>query len=177
MGHDETPPAGADHLPRLEIGLVALDQDDAIGHARVIGNYADSDCNHRVGQARPDKGDEPECDQDVRKCVKKIDAAHQHCLHPTAGIARDRPHGDSCDQPDADRDHADIEREVRAVHHAAQDVPAELVGAEGMGELRREQPLADGKLDGIEGRDDRGEDRDDDKQQDHPAADDDARIA
>ena len=37
-----------------------------------------------------------------------------------------------------------------------------------MGELRREQPLADGKLDGIEGRDDRGEDRDDDKQQDHP---------
>ena len=68
-----------------------------------------------------------------------------------------RPRGTPTVDAHEHRDGAGEERDPRAVDHAAQDVAAELVRAEGMGEGWRQEPVGPDLGQGIMGRDPGGE--------------------
>ena len=88
------------------------------------------DGEHRVLDARPERGDEGERQDQPREGEEDVGDAHQHAVDPAAEIAGGGADDEAEDRRGQRDQRDDVERRARAVDDAAPDVAAELVGAE-----------------------------------------------
>src|SRR6202042_1268815 len=97
--------------------------------------------------------DEAERDQYVGERIEQVDRAHQETAEPAARVGRDRTDRNAAGEPDADGDDADVQRQPGAEQDAAQNIAAELVGAQPVSDARRREPAAGADLVRAERRD------------------------
>ena len=84
---------------------------------------------HRVLDARPERGDEGQRQDQLGKGEEDVGDAHQDRVGPAAGIAGDRA-DQQADRRGDDGDEDDhVERQPRAVDDARKDIAALVVGA------------------------------------------------
>ena len=119
----------------------------------------DSAITTLVTEAPSDRADH-HGEHDRGKCHQGVHHAHQRLVEARE-ISGGRPDDRAAD---AGRDHhhgADRERGARAEHHAAQDVAAEMIGAEPVDRVGRMQPHAEIVAQRVERREPVGARRDD----------------
>jgi hypothetical protein len=155
--------AGGDRA--LEIGLALLDQHHAVGDPGVERDRGDADRDHRVGQPGAEDREAGERDHDLGEREQDVDQAHQDPLEPAAGVAADEAEQQAAGERDADRDHADLEGQPGAVDDPAEQVAAEVVGAEPVLRRGRLEARPGAHLQGIIRRDRRREEGTQDQQQ------------
>ena len=115
-------------------GIDVFEVHDGHRHAaNVAGKEGDvdgGDGNHGVEQARAKHGDDGERQQDIGEAHQGIDTAHDQVVGQAAEVTGDDAH--AC--PDHRRDHgggkADEQRQARAPEQAAEQVAAQVVGAQ-----------------------------------------------
>ena len=136
----------------------------------VGGDRGDADGDHGVGQTRAE-GEHEDQRQDQRgEGQQDVDDPHQDRLHQAAQIAGQATDHDPDRQGDADRHQPQPQR-----YPGAEDDPAELVAAQGVGAHPvicggGQQRVEGHHRQGVVGGDERSEDRDDDKEQHHDGA-------
>ena len=103
----------------------------AADQPRILRRVDDADGDHRVDQARPQRRDDDEREQQIGKRQQHVDHAHDQRRRPTRHRSRaTRPSVVPTNERDAVGDDDREQRRARAVEHAAQHVAAILVGAE-----------------------------------------------
>ena len=102
---------------------------DGAGEER---NVDDNDGDHRVDEARPERGDNGQRQKEVWKRHQDIDAAHEERV--ARGRRTREQSDDRSDQvlPQKRRGDANDEAGARAPNHARKDVAPDLVGAKEM---------------------------------------------
>ena len=132
---------GALELGRLdELGAPARQRLRA-REPRIGRPGGERDRDHRVLDARAERGGEGERQHQAREGQEDVGDAHQHGVDPAAEISRGQPDREA-DRHHDDRDQGDDgQRDARAEEDARVDVAAELVGAERMRGRHRLQPV------------------------------------
>jgi len=152
MAQDDAGGAGAERGRALDIGL---GQDAERHGARGAGedrhrDHADGD-DDVLGVGAEDRHHRQRED-DVGEAQHDVDGSHQQGLDPATPPGREDPERHADQEGDGDTADADAERRARADQDAAEDVAAELVGAEPMCGGRRAQGLREVLAEGILGR-------------------------
>ena len=120
----------ADRDRRLDVGGLA-DRERRPAHDPHEGRRVDDrDRDHRVGQVVAAQGDDRDRQQDRREGEDDVHQEDQDVVDPAAAVAGDHPEEHPDGAGDADGDGPDLERDPRPVEQPAEDVAAELVGAE-----------------------------------------------
>ena len=132
MAQEDHPRRRADAL-RGEDVVVFLDRQHLAAHQPGVGRSGDDrDGDGRVPDAGAENGGDGQREHQCRESHHRVDDAHHRLVEDPTEIARDEPDGHPDGDRDEHRDDPDLEREPGAVQGAAEQVPAELVGAEGV---------------------------------------------
>nr|WP_198961534.1 ABC transporter permease subunit [Pseudonocardia sp. MH-G8] len=127
---DDQPRRGADAAGGLHEGLLPQPEHHAAHEPQEPGRHEDPDREHRVAQARAEHRDQRDRQQQRREAHRRVVQAHDEGVEAAAGVAGQEPerHPDRHrhDQREADRE----QRHPGADDQPAEDVAAELVGAE-----------------------------------------------
>jgi len=107
-------------------------------HPRECRCVDDPDRDHRVAARRAEQADDQDREHEQWEGEGDVDDAHQHEIDEAAVEGGDEPDQEPGAEADADRDHPDVERDLRAVDDAGERVAAEIVGAE---RVRPARPL------------------------------------
>jgi hypothetical protein len=89
-----------------------------------MGLQHECDGDHRIGEARPENGDEDERQEERRKGEDHVHDPHDHRVDPAAEEARDQAEQHAGRDGQDDDDDADEKRELGAVHQPRKDVAA-----------------------------------------------------
>ena len=144
----------ADRLRRRDVRLFLDRQHHAAGDAGEIVEEGERYRRDQVGEAGAEYRHEIDGDDEVRKRPLQVDVAHDDVIEPAPEIARKHAERDPGDERDGDRGDADEQRHLRAHDDAAQEIAAEIVGAEPVRPARRQQHV-EGHGVGVVGRDQR----------------------
>ena len=150
-----------DELPLLERERAGARQ------ARERGDAHHADRQHGVERAGAQDRDDDHREQDRGHRQEEVEHAHDRGVGEAAREAAEEAERHPHRSADQHRDRAGEERDARAVDHAAQDVPAELVGAEGVGEGRRPELVRPALGQGILGGDPGSQDSHDAQHRQH----------
>ncbi|MEZ5864423.1 MAG: hypothetical protein R3D25_10295 [Geminicoccaceae bacterium] len=162
--------AGADGACRLHEVHLADRQRLAAHQTGEARHVDDGQRQDGVHQARPEHGDDAERQDEHRERQQRIHEAHDDVVGAPARIARHEANDAADDERQDDRDEDHLERDLRPVNQAREDVAADLVGAQGMCPGRRcdHRLVVDlGRVMGCEHRRQRG--AEDDDEDDHEA--------
>ena len=98
------------------------------------GNKGNSQGNDHIPLSRPQKADKNQRQKDAWKREYHIIDTHQHLIQQTAEISRKsaQKHPEKGAYGNGRQRHR--QRCAAALHHPAQDIPAEIIAPEGMGE-------------------------------------------
>jgi hypothetical protein len=88
------------------------------GDAGIGRPGGDGDRDHRVLDARPERGDEGQRQDQARKGQEDVGDAHQHGVEPAARITRHRAHQQPDRRGQHRHQHHHVQRDARAVDHA-----------------------------------------------------------
>ena len=139
MAEDDAQRAGADRAGRQdEVHLLQL-QDRRPHESRVKGYRDDADRDHRVAQARPERGDDCDGQDQTGEGEEGVDHAHQQEVGDAAGVAAHEPDQAAPDKPHGDGHESHRKRDTRPPQHPAQQVASELIRAEDVSWAQRWQ--------------------------------------
>ena len=130
MRRDDARMAAADRLGRLHVVVLLRRQHGAAHDARVAGNDHHGDGDHRVRRIRSQDRDDRQGQHQARDRLDGVHHALQDQIHPPLAIAADQADEHARRRPDADREQSHPQRDPAAVDDAAEDVAADVVGAE-----------------------------------------------
>ena len=147
---------GAERDRGLHVGGPAHGEDRAAHDAHEGGRVDDADRQHDVDERGAEHRGDRDRQQDRGEGEEDVHQQRERAVEPAAAVAGDQPEQHAERARDADRDHADLEGDARAVEQAAEDVAAELVGAEPVERGWRLQARAQIDLERIERRPERG---------------------
>ena len=99
------------------------------GEPRKARDGADAHRDHDVRQARPQRRDDGDGEQDARERQEHVHRPHHDALDARE-VAGEEPGQDPRGGPDARGDDPDEQRQARAVENARENAAAELVGAQ-----------------------------------------------
>ena len=146
--------AGPHAVGGFNISLGPQPQGQSIGDPARRRQIDDADRKDRVGHAAAEDHDQSRGEQQRGKRHQHVDQPH-HDAAKSRKQRREHPGRHAGDQRKAHHPDADEQRQPRAVDHAREDVAAELVGAEPVRGVWRQQPHDRFDLGGVVGRQDR----------------------
>ena len=166
MLQQDAPGLGPQHLLGLEIEAVADGQSLGAGDAAELGNEGDADQEDQIGEPRAQHRHQRQGQDQPGKRVDDVEDGEDELIDRPRRIGRDHAEQDADGEGDRQDHHRHADGDAGAIDGPAEQIAAELVGAEEMREGGTLQPVD--RRDGVRvvRGEQRGEDRHDQQQGD-----------
>jgi hypothetical protein len=109
---------------------------------RVARDVHEDHHDHDGGKRRPRQCHQRQRQHDGRKALQRVEEQDHHVVEPARPVARDQPQDDPQRQRDRRRDQRHVKRDAPAMEHPAEEVAAQLVGAQQVRRRGVEEPVA-----------------------------------
>ena len=134
---------GSAHQPgRFDITHGAVPGELCPHYSGEAGNESHAQRQDHVVFAEPQHGDKHQRQQNAGEGGQRVVDAHENLVHHAAEIAGERADQRAHDTADTHGAQRDEERGAHAHHHAAENVPPEVIGAEQVAQGRRQEFFA-----------------------------------
>ena len=156
--------AGADALQRGDEQCIAQPLRLGMDDAGEVGPVGERQRQHRAFDRRAQQLRQGEREDQLRQCEEDVGHPHDRFRHQAAAIAGDEAERHADGHGEADDHQCHLQRAAGTEDDAGEDVPAQIVGAEGEGGAGRLQSAQQMRRAGVfrVGRDPGAEDRQDD---------------
>ncbi len=173
VGQDVAPEDGevaaAQGLRGLDVAVLLRGQHGAAHDPRVAGNNHDGDGDHGVGRVRRQHGHDGQGEDETGNGLDRVHEPLEGEIEAPLEVAAGQPDEHAGHGPDSHREQPDPQRDAASVDDAAEDVAADVVGAEEMHAAGGGQADLGVGFQRIVGREHVGEDRGEDQQHDDGA--------